>query len=55
MYNLKNTKASCLNYFAGFTFVKCTIIKRKYYVFLILALLGRDGHCKTFANIVISI
>ena len=39
----------------SFFFVKRTIIKRNYYAYLILALFGRNRHCKTIANVVISI
>ena len=35
--------------------LKCTIIKKNYYAYLILAFIGHGGHCKAIANVVISI
>ena len=47
--------ASCLNYFAGFTFKNCNIIKNETTMINGLALFSHDGQCKLIANVVISI
>ena len=44
-----------MSQFAGFSVLKNTKQKKKKKTFLILALFGHDGHCKTIANAVISL
>ena len=51
----KEYKGPMSKLFCWLNFVKCTKIKRNFYVYLILALFGHGGLLKTFAYVVIRI